>query len=216
MVSADSIRPIAQVGPYSIRLAVHGREGRIVERGRMVKTFSLGKLMGTEIRVAFSALVGFILLVALGSGVSLLLFTRDAGFALLAGLGLAGIHFTSAGVHQLSHALAARSTGYPMNAVRFGRWLILATSIYPDDEPDLDPGLHIRRAIGGPIGSLVFSALCLAAALALRAGSTGLAAAVALAGVDSLFIFTLGSLVPLGFTDMSTILHYSLLKKERS
>lgn len=181
-----------------------------------MRTLSLGKLMGTEIRVASPALVGFVVLVALGTGVSLLLFTKDAGVALLAGLGTAGIHFTSAGVHQLSHAIAARSTGYPMKAVRFGRWLVLATSIYPDDEPDLDPGLHIRRAIGGPIGSLVFAALCLAAALAFKAGSPGLAAAAALAGADSLFVFTLGSLVPLGFTDMSTILHYSSLKRERS
>lgn len=180
-----------------------------------MKSFTLGKLMNVEIRVTYAALVGFLLLVALGSGVSLFWFTRDAGRALLAGLALAGIHFTTAAVHQVGHAIAARSTGYPMSAVRFGRWLVLATSIYPDDEPQLDSGLHIRRAIGGPIGSLTFAALCLVTTLVLRRGSPVPAALAALAGADSLIVFTLGSLVPLGFTDMSSVLYYRSRKRPR-
>jgi hypothetical protein len=62
-------------------------------------------------------------------------------------LGLA-LHFVAETWHQISHAWAARSTGYPMKGFTF--YWVLAASIYPKDEPELPAELHLRRALGGP------------------------------------------------------------------
>lgn len=168
----------------------------------------MARLGGVELRVTPTAVLGFALLWLALTVFGLSILERSLSWALLAGLAAAALHFMAALIHHLSHASAARFTGYPMRAVRFGRMLVLATSIYPDSEPDLPARVHIRRALGGPAGSLLFAALAGGVAAVMRPYG-GMAYWLALfAALDSFLVFFVGVLLPLGFTDMSTILRW--------
>lgn len=93
-----------------------------------------------------------------------------------------------------------------MMGIRFGSFGLLAASQYPLDEPELPAVIHIRRALGGPIGSLIASLLAGGIALLLR-NTGGVPWWVTLFFfLDNFVVFTLGSLLPLGFTDGSTLL----------
>lgn len=126
-----------------------------------------------------------------------------AGFAALFATLL---HWDAAMWHQFGHAWAARRTGHPMKGVT--AWWLLSTSVYPSDEPELPAGVHIRRALGGPLASLVYSLL--AGLLALLFYSSGPAARMVVIFwfLDSFIVFGIGSLLPLGFTDGSTLLSW--------
>ena len=93
-----------------------------------------------------------------------------------------------------------------MQAVDF--WGPIATSVYPQDEGTIAPDIHIQRALGGPIFSLIMSVVTGLVFLAVRPfGQT----AVYVAGflfADNLLVLTLGAMLPLGFTDGSTLLHW--------
>ncbi len=167
----------------------------------------IGRIGGVELRATPAALIGLLMLwVALSvAGLGALAMRPIA--AILGGLAAALLHFVAGIAHHLGHAIAARHTGYPMQAVRFGRLLLLATSVYPEDEPELPARLHIQRALGGPIGSMVFSLLAAGVALAMPSDSPAFCLA-AFVAADSLLVYTLGVMLPLGFTDMSTILYW--------
>ena len=126
--------------------------------------------------------------------------------ALFGGLGGVVIHWLSDFAHQYGHAVAARRTGYPMTGLRF--WGIFSTSLWPVDEPDLPGRVHIRRALGGPIVSILLGLI--AAAVAWIVGwAAGMIFWLALfAAFDNLVLLGLGAFLPLGFTDGSTILYW--------
>ncbi len=156
-----------------------------------------------------SALGGSLLLWAAFSSVGFWLLHLPLGLAIFGGFCAMVIHWASEILHQLGHAWAAWLIRYPMSGIRM--WGVLSTSLYPVDEPALPPAMHIRRALGGPSMSLTLSVITGILALWLRPAG-GLPWWLALfACADNLLTFTLGALLPLGFTDGSTLLHY--LKK---
>jgi hypothetical protein len=171
----------------------------------MASTIKLGRLWGLDISALPSAIASFFLVWVVLSGVALPL-GLSVGEAILGGLLGAILHWCGETLHQLGHAWAARQTGYPMTGVRF--WWALSSSIYPADEPPLPRVTHVRRAVGGPVASAVVSLFSGIVALALALGSAGgLVWWLALFFfLDNLLVFTLGSLLPLGFTDGSTLL----------
>jgi len=115
------------------------------------------------------------------------------------------LHIVSELWHQLGHAFAARATGYPMVGVRF--WWLLAASVYPENEPELAPAIHIRRALGGPIASALLSLVAGLLWLVLRdSGPVGWV--VGLWFAENLLLFTAQVLVPFGFNDGATIWHW--------
>ena len=122
-------------------------------------------------------------------------------------LGLFGVvlHWIGDVVHQLGHARAARASGHRMAGIRL--WWVLSSSIYPADEPRLPAKVHIRRALGGPIVSFVLSVVSGLLLLLLPTGSLFWWPVLFFAA-DNLLVFTLGSLLPLGFTDGTTILNW--------
>jgi hypothetical protein len=84
----------------------------------------------------------------------------------------------------------------------------LATSVYPHDEPELAPAVHVRRALGGPAGSAVLTVV--AGILWLLLGGVHTVNWILLLFfLDNLLVFTLGAFLPLGFTDGSTLLRYA-------
>jgi hypothetical protein len=171
----------------------------------MASTIKLGRLWGLDISALPSAIAGFFLVWVVLGGIALLL-GLSVVEAIVGGLLAAILHWIADTLHQLGHAWAARRTGYPMTGVRF--WWMLSSSIYPPDEPPLPRVTHVRRAVGGPVASAVVSLLSGIVALALALGSAGgLVWWLALFFfLDNLLVFTLGSLLPLGFTDGSTLL----------
>jgi hypothetical protein len=171
----------------------------------MARLYELGALGGLRLTADRSAIVGSALLWLLLSGAGLGLGLTLAA-ALTGGLAAVLLHWCSDIVHQLGHARAARSTGHPMIGIRL--WWLLTSSIYPRDEGALPAAVHIRRALGGPLASLLLTLAAAAIALALRAGG-GVPWLVALfVFLDNLLVLTLGAFVPLGFTDGSTLLYW--------
>lgn len=167
----------------------------------------LGRLLGLDVSLVPSAYAGVL---AVWVGMAALghwLFRVPWAAAIAGGLALALLHMASEFLHHQGHAAAARATGYGMTGIRF--WGPFAASIYPADEPELPASIHLRRAWGGPTGSAVATVVTGLVALAVWNLLPGIAWIAALLWLDNLLVFTLGALMPLGFTDGSTIIHWS-------
>lgn len=173
-----------------------------------MREFSLGTVWGLQIQAGFPAVLGFLLIWVCAALVGLLWLELDGGRALVLGASAALLHTLMGLIHHYGHAIAARSTGYPMRGVRLGRMLVLGESIYPKDEPSLPARVHIQRALGGPIASLLSALLAGLLAWSLRSESNSAGWLALFTFLDSFLIYFLGVLLPLGFTDMSTILQW--------
>jgi hypothetical protein len=68
--------------------------------------------------------------------------------------------------------------------------------------------IHIRRALGGPVATLAATLLVGLGISALRPAGGLVWWLAAFFFLDGLLIFTLGALLPLGFTDGSTLMHW--------
>ena len=170
--------------------------------------YRLGTLAGLQLRATLLAFAGSILLLVLLSGFAIGALHLPPGQALLGSLLAVLLHWIAALAHHLGHAWAARRTGHPMRGVRFGMLGILATSLYPPDELALPAQIHIQRALGGPMGSLLFTLVTLATGLVLQTAGESLGWVGTIFFLDNLLVFGLGPFLPLGFTDGSTLLHW--------
>lgn len=164
--------------------------------------YTLGSFAGLRFTADRTALIAsLVLFVILALAAAALGFSTAA--AVVGGLLAVGLHWLSEGVHQLGHASAARRTGYPMIGVRL--WWLLGLSKYPP-EPPLPASVHIRRALGGPLFSAGLTAIAALLVLATREVGGLLFVLALFFFVENLTVFTLGSFLPLGFTDGSTLL----------
>lgn len=171
-----------------------------------MRPIHLGKVGNLELTAEASALASAVLM---ASALAL------AGFfglhlplpeAIIGGLAATFLHFDSELYHQQGHARAARKAGHPMTGVRF--WGPLAASVYPADEPELPAEVHIRRALGGPTNSAIMTGFA-ALLVYLTSDLGGVVWYVfVFFALDNLLVFTLGSFLPLGFTDGSTLLKW--------
>lgn len=171
--------------------------------------YRLGKLGGVELTATPLAIVGLLGLWIVFSAIGLRL-GLSAGNAIIGGFAATALHFVGELWHQLGHAWAARSTGHPMIGIRFGFLGVLAASVYPANEEPLAPMTHIRRALGGPLASLLLTLIALVIFLIIgtsRSGGTVWWLAWFFF-LENLFIYTLQVFVPLGFNDASTILFW--------
>jgi hypothetical protein len=123
----------------------------------VAREYKLGKIAGLDLSVEPWFFVGTIALWLVLSGVGVWVLELPLSQAVLGGVVTTVLYWVSDIVHQLGHAYAAQRTGYPMTGIRLGTYLIFGTALYPDDEGELPAAVHIRRALGGPIGSLTFS-----------------------------------------------------------
>jgi hypothetical protein len=172
--------------------------------------FKLGKFAGLGISATPTAVLGTVILWVIFSVIGLLILRMTLVNAIISGLAVAILHWIADVWHQLSHSWAAHSTGHPMTGIRFGFLGVFSTSIYPADEGDLPADVHIRRALGGPLGSLVMSVIAGIIFLIIHTGRNGgtvwwLALFFLL---DNFLVLTLQVFLPLGFNDASTILHW--------
>lgn len=126
--------------------------------------------------------------------------------AVLAGLVITLLHWDAVFWHQFGHAWAARRTGYPMKGVT--AWWLLSSSVYPSEEPELPAEVHIRRALGGPLASFIYTLVAGLFTLLLYSIGPAVRMVLLFWFLDNLIVFTIGALVPLGFNDGSTLLHW--------
>jgi Zn-dependent protease len=172
----------------------------------MPRLISLGRIAGLKVSARPSVLVAFLILWILLTSAFYWLMGFPVEIALAGGFAGALLHYATGLWHHISHALAARKSGFPMAGIVF-RWY-LATSRYPSHEGNLPARTHIQRALGGPAGSLALVIALIILALTLVPGGSLLWWLLIFAAADSLLVFTLGSLLPLGFTDGSTLLYW--------
>jgi hypothetical protein len=167
-------------------------------------SYRLGTIYGVKITAQPSAIVASIALWAVATEVATAFFHASLAAGIVQGLVVTLIHWLSDLLHQLGHAIVARSAGYPMSGLRL--WFLLSSGLYPLNEPELPARTHVRRALGGPIMSLI--ATVIAGVIAWLMGSAGSPYTwiAVFAFLDNLLIFTLGAFLPLGFTDGSTLL----------
>ena len=174
----------------------------------MEKEHKLGKFFGLSLSLVPSFFFGTVLLWVVQSGVGYWFLKLPLSQAIFAGMVATLLYWVADIIHHLGHAYAARRTGYPMVGIRLGTRFIFGTSVYPNDEESLPANIHIRRALGGPSGSFLFTiATGIIAGLLFPLGGAVWWIALYLCLI-SFFMFTLGPFMPLGFTDGSTILEW--------
>lgn len=100
-----------------------------------------------------------------------------------------------------------------MSGIRLWWWL--AISLYPEEEPALPAAIHIRMAIGGSMTSVASAVAAILAALGFHSKGHHAWALLAFAALDSLLIFGIGSLIPLGFNNGSTLIYWLGEKKRQ-
>jgi hypothetical protein len=166
--------------------------------------YRLGTIGGVKISARPSAIIASIALWAIATEVATTFFHAPLAAGILQGLIVTLIHWLSDMLHQAGHAIAARSTGYPMSGLRL--WLLLSSGLYPLDEPELPARTHVRRALGGPLMSLIVTVIAGVIASLMGAAGSPYTWIAVFAFLDNLLIFTLGAFLPLGFTDGSTLL----------
>lgn len=172
----------------------------------MKKLIELGTLFGLRLTARPSVLIGTMVVWVIWTVVSALVFDIGWSLALLLGLLAAPLHWLSEFIHQLGHAWAARRVGWPMIGIRF--WGVLSTSIYPANEGDLPAGVHIRRALGGPLFSLVLSLLSGIVLVLTPDLAPAWRSLLWFFFLENFFILTLQVFVPLGFNDGGTVFYW--------
>lgn len=167
-------------------------------------SYRLGTVGGVKVTARPSSIIASIALWAVATEVATAFFHASLAAGIVQGLVVTLIHWLSDLLHQAGHAIVARSTGYPMSGLRL--WFLLSSGLYPLDEPDLPARTHVRRALGGPIMSLIVSIVASVIALLMRNTGSPYTWIAVFAFLDNLLIFTFGAFVPLNFTDGGTLL----------
>ncbi|MBK8823074.1 MAG: hypothetical protein IPN58_10815 [Anaerolineales bacterium] len=124
-----------------------------------MKSIHLGKLFNLQMDILPVAFLGTLFLWAGLSAAAFYGVKSPLGESILLGFVAVFLHWVSVLLHHFGHLIAAQMTGYSMSGIQFGMFGILARDFYPDNEPNLPPSIHIRRALGGPIVSGLLSVI---------------------------------------------------------
>ncbi len=168
-----------------------------------MKSIHLGKLFNLQMDVLPVAFLGTLLLWVGLSAAAFYGVKIPLGESILLGFAATLLHWVSGLLHHLGHFIASRTTGYPMSGIQFGMFGILARDLYPDNEPELSPSIHIRRALGGPIVSGLLSVIFF---LLLPLWPENWHYLGLFTLLENVFVFTLQVFLPLSFNDGGTIL----------
>ncbi|MDX1412545.1 MAG: hypothetical protein R3293_00030 [Candidatus Promineifilaceae bacterium] len=170
------------------------------------KSIKLGSVGGLDVHAKPSAFLTFILLWILSSLLGVKLARWRTEKAVFIGFLASVIHLLSETWHQIGHSRMAEQTGYPMEGIVF--WGPLATSKYPANEGMLSAEMHIQRALGGPIFSILLALVAGTITLVLRPLGGPPLILVFFTFLDNLLVFTIGALSPLSFTDGGTLVRW--------
>jgi|GEM_PF-2112988 len=174
----------------------------------MNKTIFRFKFFDMPVSVPRSGLIGSIILDVICTILALIFTNLTPLDALIVGILATSIHWFSDFIHQYGHFFAAKQVGKPATGLRV--WWILGTTRYPENEGQLSPQTHAKRAIGGPVASAILLIIFLI--LWCFFGATGGALQFLLAwGIFiNFFVFFAGALTPVSIgwfsTDGATLL----------
>jgi len=111
--------------------------------------------------------------------------------------------------HNLAHAVSARNTGKPMDAIRIV-WGMPLCVYYDINSTDVTPRQHITRALGGPVFNALVWALAGLLRTRFRRGTAGREVMDVAVGTNA-FLAT-NSLLPIPFIDGGPILKWTLVE----
>lgn len=131
-----------------------------------------------------------------------LLFRLNLIDALITGFAATLVHWFSVLWHDAGHVIAARMTGHPMQGLKL--WTVFAINHYPADEGGLPAKVQVRRALGGPIASLVLT-FVFAALMFVVLQATALWWLTLFGFLLNALVMTSQAIVPLGFNDGATL-----------
>ena len=123
----------------------------------MRNTRRLGHIYGLSIFAMGNVFPSGLILTVILAAVGLLVFDLGLAAGLIGALLATLLHYGFELFHNIGHAWMARRTGYPMSGMLY--WTVLGRSLYPRDEPDLPSKIHLRRALGGPLASLLLAGI---------------------------------------------------------
>lgn len=168
----------------------------------MNKTVFRFKFFDMPVSFTRSGQIGTAILIVICTILAVIFTDLTALDSLIAGILAMIIHWLSEFFHQYGHFFAAKQVGKPSIGIR--TWWVLAATRYPQDEGELVPQIHIRRAIGGPITSvIVLIVLLILAALFWSMGGM-LQFLIGWGIFIQIAIFILGALVPLKIGGLTT------------
>ncbi|HEX3597393.1 MAG TPA: site-2 protease family protein, partial [Polyangiaceae bacterium] len=143
-----------------------------IESGPRPAGLRLGRVFGVEIRLDFTLIIVFFLVATnFGEG-TLPRWHPDwsPGLVWAVALGAAVLFFTSVLLHELSHALVAKSQGIPVRGIT----LFMLGGVAQIERDPSTPGREFAMAVVGPLMSLLIGVLCTAiggASLSMGAAS---------------------------------------------
>lgn len=172
----------------------------------MNKVYKLGTVADLKLSMQPTFFAGTLLIFACLT--ALLTLSFSLGEAIVGGLLATLLYWVADIIHNAGHAIAARQTGHPMRGIHFGVMWVFGVTTYDKDEPELPAAVHIKRALGGPILSFVAALLSGLVAVLIRPNGGLPFAIITIFSLLNLLVFTIGALLPLGFTDGSTLLRY--------
>ncbi len=104
---------------------------------KSVQLFSVGSF---KVRMESSAVVGWVVMVAIGANLVMFIYGANYADGLRFGMLYWLIHFGGILTHYLGHIIASHWVRHPMTGLEF--WWIFGRSLYPSDEPALRPRQH--------------------------------------------------------------------------
>ncbi|MCP4356544.1 MAG: hypothetical protein GY796_00805 [Chloroflexi bacterium] len=171
-----------------------------------MKPVTFATVIGIQLQISQTGLLSSLVLWIVLALAANWLLPLTIGQAILGGLLATLLHWVNVFGHHLGHAAAARRVGYPLELVRM--FYLLGGQRYPRNEPDLPAKTHIQRALGGPIANLCLALVGMMAVWLLRPFGELPFYLSLFFTLESFFIFFIGALLPLGFTDGSTLLYW--------
>lgn len=182
----------------------------------MMKDIFGFNFLGMRTTFTLSALVGSVVLLIIMTMAALFLTELTLLNAIIAAIGATLIHWINETIHLYGHFLAAKRVGYPSTGAKL--WAVVGMICYPEDEVELPAQTHIKRAIGGPILSLVVSILFAILAVLLWSNTGILRFLLGYAVFGNFALLAIGPfLLPIRTsfleTDGGTILHW--MKKKQ-
>lgn len=151
-------------------------------------------LFGTTLTILPStwlSMLGVALLLGLLAAQVLNLSTPDA---VLVGVVSALLLYPLELLHQSGHAFAAQRVGYPMSEIIF--YSPLAWTTYPE-EPELPRSTHVKRALGGPLFSVLANLILIPVAFSLWSQGGPWAWVAGFIAAYNLFVMTIGAFLPI-------------------
>jgi hypothetical protein len=153
------------------------------------------KFGNMPVSVLRSAAIGSLILMISLSIAALFLTSLTALDVIIIGIIGTLLHWLGELIHQYGHFFAAKRVGHPSTGVEL--WWLLGSTRYPANEGKLLPQIHIRRALGGPIASAIFSVIITIISFVWLRGVSEASDFLAVwMMLENWLIFTIGALFP--------------------